>query len=78
MVIAVAGLINRQGPAHQRFRLRQAVGGLQQHRQVVEIPCHVGMVIVIAGLIDRQGTAKQWFGVFVSGNHLQQSCLSIE
>ncbi len=61
MVIAVAGLNDRQGPAHQRLRLRQAVGGPQLPRQVVEIPGHLGMVGSVAGLIDRQGTAHQRF-----------------
>ena len=34
MVIAIAGLIDRQGTPHQRLRLRQAVGVQQQQRPV--------------------------------------------
>ena len=78
VVIAVAGLIDRQGTPHQRLRLRQAVGGLQQLSQVVEISGHIGMIGAVAGLIDRQGTAIQGFGVFVSGNLFQEDCLLIE
>ena len=59
MVVAVAGLIDRQGSAHQRLRLRQAVGGLQQRSQVVETNGHVGMLAAVAGLIDRQRTPHQ-------------------
>ena len=36
MIGPVAGLINRQRTPHQRLRLQQAVGVLQQQRQVVE------------------------------------------
>ena len=37
MVWAVALLVDRQRPAHQRLGLRQPVRGLEQHRQVVEV-----------------------------------------
>ena len=59
MIGAVAGLIDRQCPPHQRLRLRQAVGGQQQLRQVVESCGHGGMVLAVAGLIDRQGPPHQ-------------------
>ena len=59
MIGAVAGLIDRQRPSHQRLRLRQAVGGLQQRSQVVETNGHIGMFGAVAGLIDRQRPSHQ-------------------
>ena len=35
MILAVAGLIDLQGTAHQRLRLCQPIGVLQQQREVV-------------------------------------------
>ena len=72
MVIAVAGLVDRQGTAHQRLRIRKAVGGLQHQSQVVEIPCHSGMIGAVAGLIDRQGTAHQRLRIRQVVDGLQQ------
>ncbi len=44
--------------AHQRLRLRQAVGGLQQRSQVVELNAHLGMVLPVAALFDCKTTAQ--------------------
>ena len=59
MIRAVAGLIDRQGTQHQRLRLRQPVGGLQQLRKVVKANRHLGMLAAVAGLIDLQRPSYQ-------------------
>jgi hypothetical protein len=72
MVLAVAALFDCKTTLHQRLRLRQAVGGLQQRSQVVEINGHPGMIRPIAGLIDRQGTHIERLRVRIRRLALQQ------
>jgi hypothetical protein len=62
MLRPVARLIDGQRTAHQRLGLGQAVGGLEQLRQVVEVAGHIGMLRPVARLIDGQRTAHQRLG----------------
>ena len=63
MVRPVTVLINLQGLPHQRLGLRQAVGGLEQVSQIVQIYGHIGMVRPVTGLINRQGLPHQRLGL---------------
>ena len=54
MVGAVGLLVDGQRPAHQRLGLGQAVGGLEQLRQVVEADGDVGVLGAVGLLVDGQ------------------------
>ena len=58
-----AGLVDGQRPAHQGLGLVQAVGGLKELGQVVEIDGDVGMLGPVAGLVDGQRPAHQGLGL---------------
>ena len=77
MVFAVAGLIDRQGTPHQRLRLRQAFGGLQQLRQVVEGRRRGGMIGPQHVLTLRQRQLMPLDGLGKGGlmlGHPRQAC----
>jgi hypothetical protein len=57
MVRTVAGLVDRQRAAHQRFRFAEPVGVLQQCGEVVEADRDARMVRAVAGSVDRQRAA---------------------
>ena len=67
-----SSLVDRQGPAVERLGLGQAVGGLQQRRQVVEADGDVGVVRAVAALVDRQGPAVERLGLGQAVGVLEQ------
>ena len=61
MVLAEACLVDGERAAHQRFRLAEPVGGLQQQGEVVEVARDVWMVLAKACLVDGERAAHQRF-----------------
>ena len=55
-------LTDSKGTSHERFGLRQLVGGLQQSGEVVEVCGDLGMVLAEAGFSDGQGAAIERLG----------------
>lgn len=56
-------LQNSHRTVEQGFSLGQAVGGLQQAGQVVEVRGDGGMLRPVGGFVDGQGAAAQRFGL---------------
>ena len=63
MLLAEAGLVDGQRSAHQRLRLGQAVGGLEQLGQIIEVDGDIGVILAVAGLVNRQRAAHQRLGL---------------
>ncbi len=63
MIRPVALLVDRERAAHQRLGLGEAVRGLKQLREIVEVGRHIGMIGPEALLVDRERAAHQRFGL---------------
>ena len=60
-------LVDGERAAHQRLRLGDPVGGLQQLGQIVEADGHVGMVGAEAPLVDGERATIERLGLGVAG-----------
>ncbi len=72
MIGAEAGPGDREGAAHQRLGLGEAVRGLEQLGEVVEADGDVGVIGAEAGLGDREGAAHQRLGLREAVRGLEQ------
>src|SRR5207244_1102463 len=69
---AVGLLVDGQGAAHQRLGLRQAVRGLEQRGQVVEVNGDVGVFLPVGLLVDGQRAALERLGIEIQGLTIQK------
>jgi hypothetical protein len=77
--VGVAGTVlegeeERQRAAHQRFRLAEPVGVLQQRGEVVELDHDPWMVLAVAGLLNVQPATHQRFRLL---NHQVYDCFCL-
>ena len=66
MVFAEALLVDGERALHQRLGLSQAVGVLQQLRQIVEVAGDVGVVLAEALLVDRERVLEKRFCICIT------------
>src|ERR1700677_1372389 len=59
---------------HQGFSLREAAGGLEQSREIVEIDRDIGMVLAVARFVDGERAAHQGLSLREAAGGLEQCC----